>query len=69
MDLILEKLEEHDGLSIQELFKYVNIRKGQIDQVLKLLNVQSPAPIIKDGSKWMRTPNTYKIPQEKISMI
>ena len=69
VDFILEKLEEHDGLSTQELFKYVNIRKGQIDQVLKLLNVQSPAPIIKDGSKWMRTPNTYKFPQKKIDYL
>ena len=65
VELILEKLEEHDGLSTTELHKYVNLRHGQIDQVLKLLNLESPAPIIKEGSKWLRTPNPYKLNQER----
>jgi len=69
VDLILDKLEEHDGLSIIELYKYVNLRHGQIDQVLKLLNVENPAPIIKDGSKWMRTPNPYELDQERIDHL
>ena len=69
VDLILEKLEEHDGLSITELYQYVNLRKGQIEQVLKLLNVESPAPIIKDGSKWMRTPNPYELNQDRIEHL
>ena len=69
VELILEKLEEHDGLSTTELHKYVNLRHGQIDQVLKLLNLESPAPIIKEGSKWLRTPNPYKLNQERIERL
>jgi len=69
VELILEKLEEHDGLSTTELHKYVNLRHGQIDQVLKLLNLESPAPIIKEGSKWLRTPNPYKLNQERIEHL
>lgn len=66
---ILEALEESDGLSISELEKSVNLRRGQIEKVLKFLSVDSPAPIIKQGSKWQRTPVAYRMDHEHIRRL
>jgi len=63
---ILEKLEENDGLSVPELMKHLNLRKGQIEQVLKYLQVEQISPVIKIGSKWKRTAVEYVMDSEKI---
>ena len=55
-NVILETLADHDGLSVHQLEQYLNLRYGQIDKVLKILSVENPAPAIKEGSKWYRTP-------------
>ena len=44
-----------DGLSINELMRPVNARRGRIDKALQLMALESPAPIVKDGSKWKLT--------------
>ena len=56
---ILEALESHDGLSVREIEPIANLRYGQIEQVLKYLSVENPAPVIKFGSTWSRTPVTH----------
>lgn len=66
---ILEALEESDGLSVPELQKVVNLRGGQIEHVLKFLSVESPAPVIKEGSKWQRTPVAYHMDLERICRL
>lgn len=66
---ILEALEESDGLSTTDLESSVNLRRGQIEKVLKYLSVDSPAPIIKDGSLWKRTPVPYQMDLEKIRRL
>lgn len=66
---ILEVLEESDGLSIFEIEEAVNLRHGQIEQVLKFLSVDSPAPVIKEGSKWQRTPVAYRMDHERIRRL
>jgi ATP-dependent DNA helicase RecQ len=66
---ILEALEESDGLSIFEIEEAVNLRRGQIEQVLKFLSVDSPAPVIKEGSKWQRTPVAYRMDHERIHRL
>ena len=43
------------GLSIPELMTRLNITRGRIDKALQLMSLESPAPIIKDGSKWRLT--------------
>jgi len=63
---ILNKLEELDGLSVPELMKELNLRQGQIQQVLKYLQVEETSPIIKIASKWKRTAVDYKMDSEKI---
>lgn len=41
------------GLSINELLSRVNIRRGRIDKALQLMSLESPAPVVKEGSKWI----------------
>jgi ATP-dependent DNA helicase RecQ len=43
------------GLSINELMTRVNVSKGRIDKALQLMSLETPAPIVKQGSKWMLT--------------
>lgn len=47
--------EEPDGLSVAALQNAVNIRQGRIAKTLQLLSLESPAPIVKEGSKWQLT--------------
>ena len=66
---ILEALEESDGLSVPQLKEEVNLRRGQIEQVLKFLSVELPAPTIKSGSRWQRTPVPYRMEHERIRRL
>lgn len=43
------------GLSQVALAAEVDITSGRIDRAIKLLSLESPAPIVKDGSKWRVT--------------
>ena len=66
---ILEALAESDGMSIQELEEAVNLRHGQIEQALKFLSVDNPAPVIKEGSRWHRTPVEYRMDHDRIRRL
>ena len=66
---ILDALETSDGLTIGELEESVNVTNGQIQQVVKFLSVDNPAPLIKDGSKWKRTPVPYRMDHEHIKRL
>jgi ATP-dependent DNA helicase RecQ len=43
------------GFSINEFLSRVNIRRGRIDKALQLMSLESPAPVVKQGSKWILT--------------
>ena len=43
------------GLSINELMRRLNVSRGRIDKTLLLLSLESPAPIVKQGTKWTLT--------------
>jgi ATP-dependent DNA helicase RecQ len=43
------------GLSAQELKRRVNLSKGRIEKTIQLLSLESPAPIVKEGAKWVLT--------------
>jgi len=45
------------------------LSRGQIDKVLKLLSLESPAPITKQGSKWYATPVFYQPDTQKIERL
>lgn len=53
---VIKALAESDsGLSIPTLLSKVNVSKGRIEKTLQLLSLESPAPIVKEGSKWSLT--------------
>lgn len=66
---VLEALEDAEGLSIRELEQTLNLRHGQIDKVLKVLSVDNPAPVIRDGSTWRRTAVPYRVDRERIARL
>jgi ATP-dependent DNA helicase RecQ len=43
------------GLSINEIMPQVNVSRGRIDKALQLMSLESPAPVVKQGPKWMLT--------------
>ncbi|EIG26940.1 ATP-dependent DNA helicase RecG [Haemophilus paraphrohaemolyticus] len=43
------------GLSVPELMNQVNLSCRKIEHVLKLLSLESPAPLVKQGTKWQLT--------------
>lgn len=69
VNAILGVLAEHDELSVRQLEQYLNLRQRQIDKVLKILNVESPAPVIKQGSRWRRTPVPFRMNHERIEHL
>lgn len=69
MTRILEALEQSDGLSIRDLEERVNLKYGQIEDVLKLLRVENPAPIIKVDSRWYRTTADFQVDHERIAFL
>jgi ATP-dependent DNA helicase RecQ len=66
---ILAALEDSDGLNIRELEARINLRQGQIAAVVKYLSVENPAPLIKQGSKWVRTAVRYRLDHDKIERL
>ena len=53
---VIEALEkEPTGLSLPQLLQAVNISQARIEQTIKLLSLESPAPIAKQGTKWLLT--------------
>ncbi len=43
------------GLSVPELMERLNISTGRIQNVINLLSLESPAPVVKQGTKWLLT--------------
>ncbi len=66
---ILLLLEEGDGLGIRDLESALNLRYGQIDQALKFLSVENPAPVVRIDGKWRRTPVPYTMDRERIGRL
>ncbi len=66
---ILDLLAKSDGLSIRAIEEQSNLRQRQIKKVLKLLSVENPAPVIKDGSQWRRTAVLYAMDHARIAHL
>lgn len=66
---ILDALGGGDGLSVLELEAKVNLRRGQIEKVLKFLSVDHPAPVMMADRKWVRTPVEYEMDHAKIQRL
>ena len=66
---ILNVLERDDGHTIYSIQPHLNLRQGQIEKALKYLSVETPAPVIKDGSQWRRTAVKYQMDHECIAHL
>ena len=66
---ILEALESGDGMTLAELQSELNLSRGQIEKVLKVLAVETPAPFVKQGSRWRRVPVSYEMDHERIKRL
>lgn len=56
---VLHALEEEPyGLSVPQLLGRINLSKGRIEKTISLLSLESPAPIVKQGTKWQLTTAT-----------
>jgi ATP-dependent DNA helicase RecQ len=58
VERLLGALEQgpEDGLKEAELLAELNLPKGRLVQALKILSLETPAPIGKQGSRWQRLP-------------
>jgi ATP-dependent DNA helicase RecQ len=53
---VLDTLEkEVNGLSVPGLMERLNISQNRIQKTIDLLSLESPAPIVKQGTKWVLT--------------
>ena len=53
---VIEAMEAApDGLSVPSLLGEVNISFGRIEKTIQLLSLESPAPIVKEGTRWQLT--------------
>jgi ATP-dependent DNA helicase RecQ len=66
---LLQLLASADGLSIRDIEQQRNLRYGQIEKILKLLSVELPAPVIKQGSRWSRTAVPYRMDHDRIARL
>ncbi|ELB2905522.1 RecQ family ATP-dependent DNA helicase [Vibrio alginolyticus] len=66
---ILNELAPVDGLTMRQLEERTNLRFGQIEKVLKLLSVENPAPVVKEGSQWKRTSARFNLDQDRIEHL
>jgi ATP-dependent DNA helicase RecQ len=57
------------GLSTNDLQRELNIPKKHLDKVLQLLGLESPAPVIKQDSKWYATAIKYVNDKERIEQL
>jgi len=61
--------QAEEGLTIPQLEKQVNLRRNQIDKVLKILVTETPAPVSKQSSVWFATPVNYRVDWENIEAL
>ena len=59
VEQVIEALEQEPaGMTVSDLMGVININYGRINHTLKLLSIESPAPVVKEGSKWQLTAAT-----------
>ena len=67
---ILKELEKtDDGLSIPMIEARTNLSKSQIENVFKIISVETPSPIVKNGPRYHATAITYTINKTKIERL
>ena len=55
-EALLAALEKSEtGRSVPQLLAEVNVTKGRVEKALQLLSLEIPAPVVKEGTKWVLT--------------
>lgn len=58
---VLSALENAEsGLSVPKIMGEVDLKKHEVEKVLKCLSVLEPSPVVKVGSSWTWTPQEYE---------
>lgn len=68
-ELLTTLEQEENGLSAPQLEGKLNLSKGQIEKVLKLLSVEAPSPVTKISSCWYTTPINYEVNRDKVAQL
>ncbi len=68
-DVLKALNEAEDGLTIVQLEKQVNLRRSQLDKVLRILVTETPSPVSKQGSVWYATPVNYVTDWERVEAL
>ncbi|WP_445170930.1 RecQ family ATP-dependent DNA helicase, partial [Microcoleus sp.] len=68
-EVLIALNQADNGLSVPQLEQKLNFSKGKIEKVLKLLSLESPAPVSKQNSKWYATPVNYQPDSDKIERL
>ena len=56
VDEVIAALEaEPDGLSEPGILSHVNIGQGRLRQLMKVLSLEAPAPVVKEDARWQLT--------------
>ncbi len=58
-----------DGLTKHQLLREINMSDGQLEKVLTILSVQSPSPVVKQGSKYRRTATDFALDNRRIEQL
>lgn len=69
VDALLTLLAENDALASGSMAATLNLHPRKVEHALKVLSVDSPAPVIRDGAKWRRTPVAYQLDVAKIARL
>ena len=70
LEEVLEVLEEaEEGCTFWELEKRVNLKKGALEKALKILEVETPSPVRKEGRVYYRTPVPYKYDRARVQEL
>ena len=70
VDEVLAALNEaENGLSIPMMEKHVNLSFGEISKTIKYLSVETPAPVVKQQSRWYAAPIDYEMDREAIEQL
>lgn len=67
---VLRELENaDDGLSIPMIESRTNLSHSQIEAVIKMLTIESPSPVLKEGYRYYATSAGYEINKAKIERL
>jgi ATP-dependent DNA helicase RecQ len=69
VNAVLAALQQAEALRLRDLERMINISRGQLEKVLKLLSVEDPSPVGKEKSKWYRTPVPYQLDEARIARL